>query len=191
MAQTHFDPARMVRFDLARGRVALDEASCRVLVPTDLLLELCENAGQEALTNFGRRIGTECGRRVVERLGQEELSEANVSTLLAHLGGELALMGLGSLGVERWGRALVMVFEGSPVGSRGDHLLAAVLEGAFQRLFGRDCSVVKLGRDDELVRLLVVGAQTAAAAREALRKGTGWGELLSQLHEASAQSERE
>ena len=34
--------------------------------------------------------------------------------VLDHLGGELALLGLGSLGLERWGRALVLTVEGAP-----------------------------------------------------------------------------
>jgi hypothetical protein len=188
MALPQFDPSRMVSFDLARGRVALDEASRRVLLPSDLLLDLCENAGDEARSDFGRRLGTECGRRVAERLGKDS-SEATVESLLEHLGGELALTGLGNLGVERWGRALVMTFDGSPVGGSGDTLLAAVLEGAIQRVFGRDCSVVKLQRDDETVRLLVVGSKTAASVREALSKGASWGQLIAKLHEQTAKGE--
>lgn len=181
MAQPQFDPSRAVQFDLGRGQVALDGASCRVLVPTDLLLELCRNAGNEATINFGRRLGTECGRRVAERLA-EGATQAAVDHLLDHLGGEIALMGLGNLGVERWGKALVMTFEGSPVGSEGDAVLAAILEGALQRVFGRDCTVVKLDRDDELVRLLVVSSATAKSVSEALAGGTAWGQVLAELH---------
>jgi hypothetical protein len=185
MAELHFDPSRVVNFDLGRGRVALDGASYRVLVPTDLLVELCQSAGEEALNNFGRRLGTECGRRVAERLG-DGAAEANVEIMLEHLGGEIALMGLGNLGVERWGKALVMTFEGSPVGSEGDALLAAILEGAIQRALGRDPNVVKLHRDDDVVRMLVASSPTATAVKQALSSGTSWGTVLAELHEKAA-----
>ena len=58
------------------------------------------------------------------------------------------MLGLGSLGLERWGRALVLTVDGGPFGQQLDRLLGAVLEGALQRAFGRDCRAVKLGRDD-------------------------------------------
>jgi hypothetical protein len=186
MAQPQFDPSRAVQFDLGRGQVALDGASCRVLVPTDLLLELCRDAGSEAATNFGRRLGTECGRRVAERLAGGA-AQASVDNLLDHLGGEIALMGLGNLGVERWGKALVMTFEGSPVGSDGDALLGAVLEGALQRVFGRDTTAVKLHRDDDLVRLLIVSSATAKSVSEALVGGAAWGQVVADLHAAAGQ----
>ena len=181
MAQPQFDPSRAVQFDLGRGQVALDGASRRILVPTDLLLELCRNAGSDAAANFGRRLGTECGRRVAERLAKGT-AQTSVDDLLDHLGGEIALMGLGNLGVERWGRALVMTFEGSPVGSDGDALLGAVLEGALQRVFGRDCTAVKLHRDDDLVRVLIASSETAKSVNAALAGGAAWGQVLAELH---------
>jgi hypothetical protein len=129
-----------------------------------------------------------CAKTLAERLGREA-NQATVESLLEHLGGEIALTGLGNLGVERWGRALVMTFDGSPAGSGGDTLLAAVLEGAIQRVFGRDCSVVKLERDAETVRLLVASSKTASSVREALSKGASWGELLEKLHEQPSDGE--
>jgi hypothetical protein len=183
MTESHFDPSRAVTFDLSRGLVALDQASHRVLVPSDLLVELCASAGDDARKDFGRRLGTECGRRVADRLGAGK-NEASLETVLEHLGGEMALVGLGNLGVERWGKALVMTFQGSPVGAGGDALLAAVIEGALQRLFGRDCSAVRLGRDGDLVRLLVASQQTAASVEQALAKGSGWGTVLADLQQA-------
>jgi hypothetical protein len=151
----------------------------------DLLIELCQIAGEEAIRNFGRRLGTEAGRRVAERLG-DGTKEASIATLLDHLGGEMALMGLGNLGVEQWGRALVMTVEGAPAGREGNALLAAVLEGAIQRAFGRDSSVVELLRDDDLLRLLVVSPATAESVRSQLGSGCSWGQVLATLHSKSA-----
>ena len=182
MAQAQFDPSRAVTFDLSRGRVALDQASSRVLVPSDLLLDLCASAGDDARKDFGRRLGTECGRRAADRLGDGR-TEASLEIVLGHLGGELALVGLGNLGLERWGKALVMTLDGSPTGAAGDTLLAAVLEGALQRLFGRDSAAVKLGRDGDLVRFLIASAKTAASVEQSLQKGSAWGAVLADLQQ--------
>ncbi len=178
MGSPRFDPAHAVKFDLARGRVEIDGA--RALVPVDALVELCKAAGEEAAKDFGRRLGTEIGRRVASRLGDGAVG-ASLEAVVEHLGGELALTGLGSLSLERWGRALLFVVSGSPLGGSGDALIAAVLEGALQRGMGRDASVVSLTRDDAQVRLLVVGAQGAEKARGLLDQGIVWSEVIARL----------
>ncbi|HET9958096.1 MAG TPA: hypothetical protein VFQ61_26555, partial [Polyangiaceae bacterium] len=60
-----------------------------------------------------------------------------------------------------------------------------VLEGAIQRGFGRDVSVVCLGRDDNVERFLVTGAQAAAHARAALDSGASFGQVLVELQRGS------
>jgi hypothetical protein len=94
----------------------------------------------------------------------------------------LALAGLGSLSIERWGRALVLRVSGSPFGSEGDALLAAVLEGAIQRGLGRDASVVPLERSEGAARFLAVNASAAESVKDWLSEGVGWGEILSKLN---------
>src|SRR5689334_2855860 len=116
MAESRFDPAQAVKFDFGTGQVSLDGAA-RLLVPPDALLALCRGAGGEAARDFGRRLGTELGRRVSSRIG---IDRASVDVVIEHLGGDLALLGLGSLGAERWGRALVLTVKSSPLGSEGD-----------------------------------------------------------------------
>src|SRR5512145_1346362 len=168
MDQPGFDPLDSVKIDLGRGRVLLDNASARVLVPSDLLLDLCESAGPEARRDFARRLGTMAGRRVADRLG-DGAKVASIELILDHVGGDLALLGLGSLGVERWGRALVLTVEGSPFGASGDELIAAVLEGVVQRVFSRDAALVVLERRQEMARLLVSSEKTAPVVRGWLR----------------------
>lgn len=180
MAHTRFDPSRAVKFDLGRGVVQLDGSDGRVLVPADTLLALCTSAGEEATRDFGRTLGSEIGRRAAGRLGST--AEAGLEDVLEHLGGDLALGGFGSLGIERWGRALVMTVNDSPLGAAGDALLAAVLEGAIQRALGRDASVVPLAREGEWARLLVVGDKAAAKVRGWLAEGVAWGDALARLH---------
>jgi hypothetical protein len=183
--QSRFDPSQSVHFDLARGRVALDAADTRLLVPTAALSALCRSAGLEAVRDFGRLIGTEAGRRVADRLGRE-LDTASVEVVLDHLGGDLALLGFGSLGIERWGRALVLTVDGSPFGAEGDPLVASVLEGALQRALVRSVSVVPLQRDDQRVRMLVANAGAAASVRSWLAESVTWGEVLTKLNARGA-----
>lgn len=175
----HFDPSYALEFDFGRGQIRLANAGERVVVPSDALLALCQGASEDALRDFGRRLGTEAGRVMNDRLG--EAWQASLETVVEHLGGELALMGLGSLGLERWGQALVLAFSHSPFGAAGDSLLAAILEGAMQRSFGRDVVALKLVRDAEQVRFLIAGHDGARKAREWLAHGVSWGDVLSRL----------
>jgi hypothetical protein len=185
MAVTRFDPSHSVKFDLGRGSVHLEGTGPRVLVPADALVELCKHAGADSLTDFGRKLGTEVGLRVTSHWGDSG-QNISVEGLVEHLGGNLALLGLGSLSLERWGKALVFVVEGSPLGAPGDPLLAAVIEGALQRCMGRDGRAVTLGRDDGHVRFLMVGASGADRVRAWMAEGTSWGEAIARLHEGSA-----
>jgi hypothetical protein len=177
-----FNPSGSVSFDLVRGRV--DCGGEHVLVPADALVDLCRAAGDEAVTDFGRRLGTAAGRRIADRLG--DTSSASLEEVLEHLGGELALLGLGSLGLERWGRALVLTVDGAPFGQQLDLLLSAVLEGALQRAFGRDCRAAKLVRDDRQVRFLITNAESANRASQWLAAGLSHGDVLTRLQKGAA-----
>jgi len=106
--------------------------------------------------------------------------------VVEHLGGELALMGLGSLGLERWGQALVLSMSHSPLGAAGDLLLGAVLEGAMQRSFGRDVVAIKLVRDMDQVRFLIAGHSGAHKVNGWLSQGVSWGDALSRLASGGA-----
>ena len=155
----------------------------RLVVPSDALLALCQGATDDAVRDFGRRLGTEAGRRMNDRLG--EAWQASLETVVEHLGGELALMGFGSLGLERWGHALVFSVSHSPLGAGGDLLLASVLEGAMQRSFGRDVVAAKLLRDGGQVRFLIAGHDGAHKALGWLSEGVPWGDVLSRLADAN------
>ena len=175
----NFDPSYALEFDFGRGQIRVANAGERVVVPCDALLALCQGASEDAVRDFGRRLGTEAGRRMNDRLG--EAWQASLETVLEHLGGELSLMGLGSLGLERWGQALVLTFTHSPLGWAGDLLLGSVLEGAMQRSFGRDTVAIKLVRDDQKVRFLMAGRSGADKAGSWLAQGVPWGDVLSRL----------
>jgi hypothetical protein len=179
MVTPRFDPSYLLEFDLGRGQVKVANAGERLVLPMDALLALCQAAGEEAVRDFGRRLGTEAGRIAVDRFG--ESFSASPEAAVEHIGGELALMGLGSLGIERWGQALVVTFGHSPLGNAGDLLLGSVVEGALQRAFGRDVVAVKLGRDVDQVRFLIAGRSGARFAQGLLESGVGWPEVVARL----------
>ena len=180
---TRFNPSGSVSFDLVRGRV--DCGGDHVLVAADALVALCRAAGDEAVSDFGRTLGTALGRRLADRLGNGS-SSATMEEVLEHLGGELAVLGLGSLGLERWGRALVLTLDGGPFGPQLDRLLGAVLEGALQRGFGRDCRAAKLMRDDRRVRFLIASPSSASRVSEWIGAGVSYGDALTRLQAGAA-----
>jgi hypothetical protein len=182
MAVAEFNPSGAVNFDLSAGRVQLDKASARILVPADTLLEVCQAAGDEALRAFGRRLGAEAGRRVAERLS-DAVATVTADIVVDHLGGDLALVGLGSLGLERWGAALVVTLHNGPFGPAGVDLLEAVVEGALQRVFSRDVAAIALDPSGDPLRLLVASPNTGMKVRSWLNEGVSWGDALRKLQD--------
>lgn len=180
-----FDPTHSLKFDLGRGRVMVDNTSVRLVLPADALKKLCESAGEGAVHDFGFAVGTEIGRRVANRLPAIQL--ASIEDVVEHLGGEMALMGVGSLSIERWGRALVFVVTGDPFGASGEVLMASLLQGAMQRALSRDVLPLFLNRDGEQARFLATTPQVAGKVQAWMGSGLKWGEALAQLQTAASQ----
>lgn len=184
MSHVRFDPSKSVTFDLSHGLVHLDGAPLRLVVPADALGELCATAGPEATARFGRAMGETLGQRAAPRLDSGART-ASVEAVLEHLGGELSLAGLGSLGLERWGRALVLVVDHSPIEGAGDALLEAVLASALEAMSGQNVRALLLGREGGRARFLVAGGVGAEKVRAWLDDGLSWGEALVRLHEGT------
>lgn len=181
MSLSSFDPTKAVTFDLAQGIVRLDDDSARILVPASALLSLAKAAGPQAVTSFAHSLGEPLGARAAKQLsGAEALRAASPETVIEHLAGELALVGLGSLALERWGRALLLVVERSPL-AQDANLLGGVLEGALQGATGRAIHCVLLN-DGSQCRFLITGEAAALRARQWLAEGISWGEVLARLH---------
>ena len=177
-----FDPSRAIIFDFARGQMRDDEGSARLNLPAAALVRLCEQAGPEARKDFAQSLGSEMGRRIVAQLGQRA-SEASLEVWAAHLGGQLALLGLGDLSIEQWGRALVLSVEGAPAGTT--EMVGQLLAASLQRALGRDAEVVAFALD-ERTAYLVVSADTARKVAELVGTGAGLGQVVESLHEGAA-----
>ncbi|HSC88589.1 MAG TPA: hypothetical protein VLC09_15005, partial [Polyangiaceae bacterium] len=130
--------------------------------------------------DFALGLGAELGRRVTEKLSGEALSLAGWTE---HVGGQLALLGLGNLSAERWGRALVLRVSGSP--SDAVELLSGVLEGALLRGWSRSARLVAFPSDGS-VAFLVASESTAQRARGLAEGGQGLGSVIDVLHQGGA-----
>jgi hypothetical protein len=177
MAQS-FDSTNAVRFELRRGAVFASKGDERLLlVPAGALAELVRSAQPEAAAALGRALGTAIGRRAIARI--EQPTTASVEQFVTQLAGECALGGVGSLTIERWGRAMVLLLEGSPLDER---LLSPLLSAALEAATGRPSPTLLLGRDGEVVRVLVASEAAVERARDWLAGGTAWGDVLTKLH---------
>jgi len=181
MSEPRFDPTHALKIDFDQGQVTLRGQGPCLVVPKGALLDLLSNAGDDATSNFGQQLGVEIGRRMVESLGSS-ITSASVECFVEHLGGELALLGLGTLTVERWGQALVIAVDAAPAGATGTALVSAVIAGALQRAVSRDTTVLELMKSDTTLRLLVVSKTVGAEVKQWLAQGVPWGSVLTRLH---------
>ncbi len=173
-----FDPTRALVFDLARGQFRDAESTLRLNLPAHVLFSFCEGLGAEPTQGLARALGTELGRRTLAQMGKGP-DTASVEEWTEHLGGQLALLGLGELSVEQWGKALVIAVQGAPPGS--DALLGPLLGAALQRALSRDVDIVTFG-DSQRLSLLVASSAGAERARTMKKQGAGLGQVVEALH---------
>ena len=177
-----FDPTRAIVYDLACGQLRDDEGASRLNLPTHLLLRLCEHAGEQGTSEFAHALGDDLGRRLADQLGDER-TNADIEAWTEHLGGQVALVGLGDLKVEQWGRALVLRISGAPEGTT--KILEGVLEGALQRGLSRQTRLVGFDRDGE-TEFLVLSSDAADRVRSMAQTGAGLGQIVEELHKGAA-----
>lgn len=183
-----FDPSEAVTFDLAFGHVHLDSAPNRVMIPAEQLVQLCKAAGDAATAALARDMGEAMGKRSALRIAQGAADRlavvrgVSLGLVIEHLAAEFALVGLGTFSAERWGKALVLVHDQSPLGRAGNTLVAHLLEAALGALSGATAHVVHLEHDGVRARFLVVSAGAAGNVRARLGAGEHWGAVVASLH---------
>ncbi len=177
------EPAGAVTFDLAHGQVRLSQGADSgrsALVPVSVLRALVGAAGDEAAASAGRTLGKSLGGRVAAR---GDARAAEIGGVVHAFAVEIALAGLGTLSLERWGRAMVLRLEETPLaGASADAFLAGVLEALVSTAVHREVRAVPLGRDGAIARFLLANAATAARATSLVAGGTPWGDVLVRLH---------
>ncbi len=179
---TEFDPSRALVFDLNQGTLRDDEGNARVNLPAAALLRLCEQAGPEAQKDFAQSLGSDLGRRIFERL-EKGGTHASLELWASHLGGHLALIGLGDLSIEQWGKALVLSVSDHP--KTASELVGQLLRAALQRALGRDTALVSFESGTK-TSYLVVAPQTENKVKTMVQGGAGLGQVIEQLHRGAA-----
>ncbi len=185
MTEPQFDPTGSLRIDLERGTLTLLGSGSRVLLPLEPWLKLLDASAPDSIKAFGFDVGVEVARRILERLG-ERLELASVELFVEHLGGELALMGLGNLSIERWGHGLVLAIDGLPAHPGLELAMTALFEGVLQRALSRDVAVRRIARESARVRFLCAARETSESIDTWLRDGVSFAEILVRLHAVTA-----
>lgn len=181
MASQPFDPNGAVRFDLRSGSASDSRGARLVLVPSSAF----EFLDADALTQIGEKIGRACGARVAAHLGGDRgVREAEIEVAITHLAGELAIAGVGSVHIERWGRALVAILTNPSV--TNEAFIGAVLAGAFSAASGRDIYAASLGRDRGEARYFLGSQATADRARSLAQQGKGYAEIVATIQGGSS-----
>ena len=175
-----FDPKKAVGFDLANGQVCLSDNERAVIVPAGALSAVLAAAGETAARELGRAMGRTLGGRLGSVRDQPV---ENVVSLFAR---ELAIVGLGTLSLERWGRALVITV--SDAGVENDAFIAALIEGMLASASGRDLRTHPLGREGSTVRVLVANVAAIERVVTWMADGTSFGDAIVRLHAPRAEA---
>jgi len=203
-----FDPSGSVAFDVGTGRIALSDGDPYVIVPAAALAALA--AGQTDARGLGRAIGVKAAARVGRRLGGEagsgrldrsgtmppagaigdRLRQASAEALVELLGGEIALLGLGNLRLERWGGAMVFVLDPCAMDARADDLVLGVIEGALSIATDREVSAAVVDRSPRAARILVGNPRAIAFAVERAQSGVFFTDIIRDLHAAPPEEAR-
>jgi hypothetical protein len=170
-----FDAARAVRFELDRGSVHAHGDARVAIVPVEAFDAIASSSAADAVASS---IGSAIGKRVGSRLG--DVRAATIEAVTTQLAGELAVAGYGALSLERWGRALVLVVEGSALpGAMLERVVASALSAATGN---KGVACATLGRDATTARVLVASGGAADRARQWIASGVAWGDVLTRLH---------
>jgi hypothetical protein len=187
-----FDSSRAVRFDLREGKVALADREPQVLLPLEELLAFA--AGERTIRTLARGLGRGAMLRAAARLADPEvppsssegpsetLRAASLPTVVEQLGGEVALLGLGSLRAETWGEALVIVLDPCSLDARGDELVEGMIEGALALATAQEVHALVVDRRPGAVRVVVAHGEAIGRLRPLVLAGEPFAEVLRALH---------
>lgn len=180
-------------FDLAEGLVRLG-GEARVVLPISVLVTFVGAATAEVRRGFARALGESIGQVATIRMKEEDfaaplaLVDASPEAALSELAAAWALAGLGGLGMERWGRALVMTIDNAPLPRDTDDLIEVILEGALERATGRTVHVAQLERHRNRLRFFVGNDRAVEKIRGLLARDIAWADALSQLQSTTGGS---
>lgn len=179
--------SRAVRFDLDAGRIEVGDRRPHVLLPVEDLAGLA--SGALAPRSFAHALGAAAALRVAGRLDptrtrtpREALRAADPQALVDRLGGEFALLGFGNLRTERWGNALLFVFDPCTFDERGDELLLGLVEGAVSMATDETVRALVVDRAPDVARIVVGNEDAIEEVRALASSGEIFTEVVRVLH---------
>ena len=181
------DVSGAIRFDLGSGAGRLAGGEAGVVVPAAVLGELVTAASADARKAIGRKLGEHLGKNVARRAGgAKALLDGGLEATASLLAAELALSGLGSCNLERWGRALVVHVAGAP--TLGADFVASIIEGALAQGTGKSLEATVLSDGSDGVRVVITSQSAAGRIRGWLGDGVAWADALGRLQTPGGRS---
>ena len=170
------DLSGSVRFDLQSGTVRLFDDEKGLVVPASVLAALVKAAPADARARVARDLGAYLGRSLAKR--GVSILEASLEDAATALAAQLALAGLGTCNLERWGKALIVHVMDSPVDDAT--FMSHVIEGALSAATARAlyCTVLT---GDGGIRVLVASERGVLRVRGWIEQGTSWSDALVRL----------
>lgn len=172
-----FDPAGFYQFNVAGGAVHTKGGQRVVLLSDEVLGLLVSAAVERGDVRAVRRLGQHMGDVVAQSLGGG-LANASMEDAAAHISAVMGVFGWGSLGLERWGHALVCKVEDMPALDADNLGMAALLGGLFSRVLGK--AVVCLPVDGE-GRLIMINPAVAEQVWAWYAQGDSLSEIVGKL----------
>jgi hypothetical protein len=145
-----FDPGGYLAFDLARGAVHTRHGERVLVLSADVLGPLVSTAARHGDLTAVRALGKHIGEDAARSLGRAARA-STPEAVVTHISGTLALLGWGTLSLERWGNALVLSLQGSPALDAESLGLAALLGGMLTSLGGQDVACVPVASGSRFV----------------------------------------
>ncbi|MFO0554725.1 MAG: hypothetical protein U0271_40480 [Polyangiaceae bacterium] len=192
------DALRPVRFDLSRGEILVSVGRSRVddephvLLPTSVIASLLLDPG--LARDAGLRVGVSAMERVATRMlsQRDERRGADIrqvvraqplEVVVDFLGAELAMLGLGALRIERWGKALLFVLDPCPLAAEQDAFVEGLFEGALASVAERDVRALVVDRTGETARVLVGSERAIDRAAPLVAEGQYFTDVIRTLHD--------
>jgi hypothetical protein len=181
-----FDPGDYYAFDLARGAVHTRHGERVLVLSADVLGPLVSTAARHgdltAVRMLGKHIGEDAGRSLGREAGM-----AAPEAVVTHISGTLALLGWGTLALERWGGALVLSLVGAPALDAERLGLAALLGGVLTAIGGQDVACVPIAGSAGGSRFVIVHPSVAETVWGWAKDGAELGGIVARLAQEAAQ----
>lgn len=169
-----------LRLDLPKGSAEL-RGEPVVVLSAQALETLLRASPAASRVDMGRDLGAAMGARVAHAMGGAAgVRAAALETVVGALAVEVALAGLGELGLERWGRAMVITLSGGPLAKQAE-LLAGLVGGAIAAATGSTAAAAAMGDG----RYFVGTQRACERLRSYVTAGTAFGDALARMQGAA------